>query len=137
MISSTLGRLAEIVAPEDRMRSRNWRCSTCRTATTTAEPVPFPGPCAKCSGIFFETIDGRVDLILSEDTGRSAVRTSLSYEVRGSWHSYSEIPQMPVDAAVCTGRRLPFMAHLLPRFVRIVSGESKEVRCQGDRISRI
>jgi hypothetical protein len=47
----------EIVGREDRMRSRSWLCSTCRTVTTTVEPVPNPAPCAKCGGIFFETVE--------------------------------------------------------------------------------
>jgi hypothetical protein len=52
-----LGRPDEIVGREDRMRSRSWLCSTCRTVTTTAEPLPIPAPCAKCGGIFFETVE--------------------------------------------------------------------------------
>jgi len=37
-----LGPSDEIVGCEDRMRSRSWLCSTCRTVTTTAEAVPVP-----------------------------------------------------------------------------------------------
>jgi hypothetical protein len=47
----------EIVGREDRLRSRSWLCSTCRTVTTTAEPLPVPAPCTKCGGIFFEAVE--------------------------------------------------------------------------------
>jgi hypothetical protein len=36
-----LGPPDEIVGREDRMRSRSWLCLTCRTVTTTAEPLPL------------------------------------------------------------------------------------------------
>jgi hypothetical protein len=52
-----LGRPDEIVGREDRMRSRSWLCSTCRTVSTNAEPLPCPAPCVKCGGIFFETVE--------------------------------------------------------------------------------
>jgi hypothetical protein len=52
-----LGPPDEVVEREDRMRSRGWLCSTCRTVTTGAEPVPIPAPCTKCGGIFFETVE--------------------------------------------------------------------------------
>jgi hypothetical protein len=52
-----LGLPDEVVGREDRMRSRSWLCSTCRTVTTTVEPLPCPAPCAKCGGIFFETVE--------------------------------------------------------------------------------
>jgi len=52
-----LGLPDEIVAREDRMRSRSWLCSTCRTVTTTAEALPIPAPCTKCGGIVFETVE--------------------------------------------------------------------------------
>jgi hypothetical protein len=52
-----LGPPDEIVGREDLMRSRSWLCSTCRTVTTTVEPLPNPAPCAKCGGIFFETVE--------------------------------------------------------------------------------
>ena len=52
-----LGPPDEIVRREGRMRSRSWLCSTCRTVTTTAKPLPIPAPCAKCGGIFFEAVE--------------------------------------------------------------------------------
>jgi hypothetical protein len=52
-----LGSPDEIVGREDRMRSRSWLCSTCRTVTATVEPLPCPAPCTKCGSIFFETVE--------------------------------------------------------------------------------
>ena len=57
LLIERLGTPDEIVGCADRMRSRSWLCSTCRSVTTTIEPLRCPAPCTKCGGIFFETVE--------------------------------------------------------------------------------
>ena len=33
---------------------RAWRCSTCQNVTESETPIPSPGRCVKCRGIYFE-----------------------------------------------------------------------------------
>jgi ATP-dependent DNA ligase len=53
-----LGQPDQTVDRKNRMRSLGWVCSTCRSATAFAMPMPCPAPCSWCGGIAFETVDG-------------------------------------------------------------------------------
>lgn len=45
--------------PEPRLQPmlrHAWKCSTCIEITRSPEPIECPAPCARCGGIFFETV---------------------------------------------------------------------------------
>jgi hypothetical protein len=52
-----LGRPHRIITAKERLRSRTWKCSTCKAITMAASPIPVPAPYPVCGSIAFETID--------------------------------------------------------------------------------
>jgi len=55
-VVALLGPPDELGRRQDRMRGRAWKCLTCTTVITSAEPIPIPAPCIVCGGIAFELV---------------------------------------------------------------------------------
>jgi Zn finger protein HypA/HybF involved in hydrogenase expression len=48
---------ARTVSLRDRLRNREWKCSSCKLVITSEAPIRVPAPCPKCGGFAFEMVD--------------------------------------------------------------------------------
>lgn len=51
-------RFPDKITPQtERMKSKVWKCSTCKSEFKFEQETPAPSPCNICHGIFFEKIN--------------------------------------------------------------------------------